>query len=291
MVAYFRPNTLDEALELRAGRPVTVLAGGTDVYPARTTRAAWGSTAHGDVLDITGLSHLRDITSNDAHWRIGALTTWSDIVRASLPPAFDGLKRAALEIGGRQIQNRGTLAGNICNASPAADGVPMLLALDAQVELTSILGQRTLTLSEFIDGYRHTACRPDEIVTGIIIAKLPEASRGHFLKLGARRSLVISTVMVAVVLVPLPGTTRIADARIAVGACTPVARRISSLEAALMGQPIDEHLADRACPNQFAKLAPIDDVRASAAYRQSMALEVTRETLRQIATGQLRRLT
>ena len=107
-----------------------MLAGGTDFYPARVGRAI-----DEDVLDIGGIDVLRGITAGPAGWRLGATTTWSELLEADLPPLFDGLKQAAREVGGRQIQNAGTFAGNLCNASPAADGVPALLALDAEVEL------------------------------------------------------------------------------------------------------------------------------------------------------------
>src|SRR6266481_2008397 len=138
MAVYLRPRYLEEALAALA-RPHTVLAGGTDFYPARVGRAI-----DEDVLDIGG------ITVDDSGWRLGATTTWSELVAADLPPLFDGLKQAAREVGGRQIQNAGTLAGNLCNASPAADGVPPLLALDAGVELADPAGARRLPLASFI---------------------------------------------------------------------------------------------------------------------------------------------
>ncbi|HZX82545.1 MAG TPA: FAD binding domain-containing protein, partial [Reyranella sp.] len=132
MGVYLRPRRLEEALSALArpsARPHTVLAGGTDFYPARVGRAI-----DEDVLDIGGIDVLRGITAGPTGWRLGATTTWSELLEADLPSLFDGLKQAAREVGGRQIQNAGTLAGNICNASPAADGVPGLLALDAEVE-------------------------------------------------------------------------------------------------------------------------------------------------------------
>ena len=133
MPDYLRPTALDHALAALSSRRLTVLAGGTDFYPARV-----GAPLDDDVLDITALATLRAIEERDDHWRIPALATWTDIVRADLPPWFDGLKLAAREIGGRQVQNAGTLCGNLCNASPAADGVPVLLSLDAEVELASL---------------------------------------------------------------------------------------------------------------------------------------------------------
>src|SRR5436190_3828987 len=150
MAVYLRPHHLEEALAALA-RPHTVLAGGTDFYPARV-----GRTTDEDVLDIGGIAALRGITAGGQGWRIGATTTWSELIEADLPPLFDGLKQAAREVGGRQIQNAGTLAGNICNASPAADGVPGLLALDAEVEIAAAASRR-LPLRQFITGVRCTA--------------------------------------------------------------------------------------------------------------------------------------
>ena len=135
MGRYERPPELAEALEVLSGGPFTILAGGTDFYPARATRPVTE-----DVLDVTGIASLKGIEEEPDHWRIGALATWSELIAAPLPPLFDGYKLAAREVGGRQIQNTGTLAGNLCNASPAADGTPNLIALDALVELASPRG-------------------------------------------------------------------------------------------------------------------------------------------------------
>jgi CO/xanthine dehydrogenase FAD-binding subunit len=126
MPTYLRPDSLDDALGALAAQSLTIVAGGTDFYPARV-----GKPLDDDVLDISRLSALRGISETGTGWRIGALTTWTELIEAPLPPLFDALKQAAREVGGAQIQNRGTIAGNLCNASPAADGAPPLLAMDA----------------------------------------------------------------------------------------------------------------------------------------------------------------
>ena len=190
---YLRPTTLDDALAALGSRRLTVLAGGTDFFPARV-----GAPLDDDVLDITALDDLRAIEERDDHWRIPALATWTDLVDAPLPPWFDGLKLAAREIGGRQVQNAGTLCGNLCNASPAADGVPVLLSLDAEVELASCERRETMPLAAFLRGNRSTALAPDQLMLAVRIPKPGTGrARGHFLKLGARCYLVISIVMVA----------------------------------------------------------------------------------------------
>jgi CO/xanthine dehydrogenase FAD-binding subunit len=266
MGSYFRPSSLPNALAAlaarTASRPLIPLAGGTDYYPARVVE-----TPDDAVLDLSALPGLRRIEARDDHWWIPCLATWTDIFETSLPPAFDGLKQAARQVGGVQIQNAGTLAGNICNASPAADGVPCLLALEASVELASAACIRVLPLEKFILGPRQTARRWDELVLGFRIPRPETAARSVFLKLGARRYLVISIAMVAAVI--SRGTDgHIARARVAVGSCSAKAQRLPCLEAALIGTSgdtlmiLDEHLAP---------LAPIDDIRATAAYRRHAA--------------------
>lgn len=266
MGVYLRPHSLEEALSALA-RPHTVLAGGTDFYPARV-----GQAIDEDVLDIGGIDLLRGITADAAGWRLGATTTWSELAEAELPPLFDGLKQAAREVGGRQIQNAGTLAGNICNASPAADGVPCLLALDAEVEIAGPANRR-LPLRQFITGVRRTALAPGELVVAIHVPRPRRHAESAFLKLGARRYLVISIAMAAATLEFSQG--RVAAARVAVGACSPVAERLPALEAALVGAPRDR-LADRVDAAQIAPLSPIDDIRGSASYRQDAAITLLR---------------
>jgi CO/xanthine dehydrogenase FAD-binding subunit len=271
---YLRPASLPEALTALA-RPWTVLAGGTDFYPARVGRAIAEN-----VLDITAIPDLRGISANPAGWRLGATTTWSEVIETPLPPLFDGLKQAAREVGGRQIQNAATLAGNLCNASPAADGVPPLLALDAAVELAGRAGTRRLPLSSFITGNRRTALAPGELLVAIHVPKPTHDARSAFLKLGARRYLVISIAMAAATLEIADG--RVASALIAVGACSAVAQRLPALEDALAGAPLTA-LEQRVDASQLAPLSPIDDVRGSAAYRRDAVVTLLRRLLRSLA--------
>jgi len=285
-MTYFRPTSLDEAIAIKAAQDVTVLAGGTDVYPVRTARRAWGDPAHKPVLDITAVPGLRGITEEAGGWRLGALTTWSDLARADLPPLFDGYRRAAREVGGLQVQNLGTLAGNLVTASPAGDGIPNLMALDATVEVAGKGGTRTLPVQAFSTGYRSTALAADEIVTALIVPKLGGA-RSTFLKLGARKYLVISIAMVAAI-VGTDEAGTITAARIAVGACSAVAQRLSALETALIGQPLAS-AAGLVSAEHVASLQPIDDVRASAAYRRDAALTLVRDALADLASPASRR--
>ena len=266
MHAYARPQDLNDALRFLAQGP-RVLAGGTDLYPAA------GPTLAGDMLDITDLAALKGITVADS-LRIGAATTWTTIAETTLPPALQALQQAARVIGGRQIQNAGTIGGNLCNASPAADGIPPLLVLEAEVELTSSTGIRHLPLALWLKGPRRVDLRPDELLTAIHIPAAGLQGRSQFLKLGARSHLVISIAMVAVRIVKEGG--KITGAFAAVGACSGTAQRLPLVEAALThGKPLNaDHLA---------ALSPIDDIRATAAYRREAALELLRRAVEELA--------
>jgi CO/xanthine dehydrogenase FAD-binding subunit len=278
MGLYLRPEMIEEAVAALARTPLTILAGGTDFYPARV-----GKPLAEDLLDVTGIAALRGIAEAEDHIRIGAATTWSEVIAAPLPPWFDGLKRAAREVGGAQIQNAGTVAGNLCNASPAADGVPALMALDAAVELVSRRGSRRLALPDFILGNRRTARRPDELVAAIRVPKPGRPARASFLKLGARKYLVISIVMVAAVIEEEAG--RVAASRVAVGSCAVTARRLPALEAALCGRPLTPALGAMPTAEHLAPLTPIDDVRGTAAYRRDAAVTLIRRALDELVSG------
>src|SRR4029453_19365255 len=166
MGSYLRPTELTEALAALAEGPGVIPAGGTDHHPGRG-----GRPLDDDLLDITALPDLRRIADEGAHWRIPALATWTDLLETRLPPLFDGLKRAACDVGGVQIQNAGTLCGNLCNASPAADGTPNLLAQDAMVELSSARATRCLPVAAFVTGSRAITRRPEEMVTALLVPK------------------------------------------------------------------------------------------------------------------------
>lgn len=276
---YLRPTDLGAALAALSEGPMRIAAGCTDLFPATERKVL-----SGPILDITRIHGLRGVTTSSEGLRIGGATTWSDILKADLPPSCDGLKLAATEVGARQIQNRGTLAGNLCNASPAADGVPPLLTLSAEVELTSLHDIRRMPLDQFLTGPRQTQLRADEILTAIHLPAAALPGQGHFLKLGARDYLVISIVMVAVRLVLEEGI--VAEAALSVGSCGPVAMRLPLVEARLVGHPPDPTRIRTGDVTSY--LAPIDDVRADAAYRATAASELLRRTVTAIAKTRAR---
>lgn len=270
---FLRPGTLDEALTALAQTRGTILAGGTDLFPAFT-----GSQLPGPVIDLSAVGELKGVRTTPDFVEIGGRTTWSEILAAPLPRGFDGLRAAAREIGSVQIQNQATVAGNICNASPAADGVVALIAMDAELTLASHQGSRKIPLSEFLQGNRKTVRQPDELLTTIRIPRRWENAPSTFLKLGARRYLVISIVMVAANLL-LDSDRNIREASICVGACSPKALRLAELETMLAGTPADQQIAEVIRPEHFSQLSPIDDVRATAAYRMEAAQTLVRRAL------------
>jgi CO/xanthine dehydrogenase FAD-binding subunit len=270
---FLRPGTLDEALQELAQTHATILAGGTDLYPACT-----GGYLKGPVIDISAVEELKGIHRSPDFFHIGARTTWTELLAAPLPRGFDGLRAAAREIGSIQIQNQATIAGNICNASPAADGIAALLALDAQLTLASRKSTRSLALADFVQGNRKTALQPDEILTSIDIPRRWENSASSFLKLGARRYLVISIVMVAANLLVDPDR-RIREAAISVGSCSAKAVRLAELEQALSGAVADPSVFELLASRHLSPLSPIDDVRSTAVYRVDAAKTLVRRAL------------
>jgi CO/xanthine dehydrogenase FAD-binding subunit len=287
MATYLCPASLTDALAALAADAahppadrldrLTPLAGATDFYPAATTRQAWFQPSPQNVLDLSGIAELKGISPSPQGIRIGALATWTDVLQAALPPAFDALKQASRQVGGVQIQNRGSIGGNLCNASPAADGVPPLLALDAEVELASITGTRRLPLAAFILGNRKTALRPGELLTAIHVPHTAPHESAAFLKLGARSYLVISIASVAANIV-MDQHGRVAQARIAVGACSAVPQRLTQLEAQLKGAS-GANAAGLVIAEALAGLEPIDDVRATADYRRAAAITLVQRAL------------
>lgn len=276
--------SLQQALHAMATSDLPVLAGGTDFYPALRD-----GPAPLQVLDVTRVDGLKVIDETVNGWSIGAACTWTDVINATLPDVFDGLKAAAHEVGSVQIQNSATLAGNLCNASPAADGVPPLLTLNASVELASLRGHRTLLLSEFITGPRATKRASDELLIAIHIPRIANGARSRFFKLGSRRYLVISIVMASVVLVA-DEQGNLIDVRIAVGSCSAVACRLSKLEQALLGKSMHADIVSLVSPEMLHELTPIDDVRGSGEYRliavQQIVCRLLMDTLKDISEFQ-----
>jgi len=251
MGAYLRPRDVGEAVGALAsgspsGRPWVIVAGATDHYPARV-----GTVTDEDVLDISALEGLRGVKEIEGGWWIGALTTWTDLIESYLPPQFDAIRQAARTIGGQQIQNRGTIGGNLGTASPAGDALPPLLIEGAAIELASVRGVRTVPLADFLVGPKRNALDEDELITAVTVQ--PSGAPQTFMKIGPRNAMVISVASLALVVDRERG-----ELRAAYGSAGPVP--------ALVVAPLDEVPS---FPERVAEAAaPIDDVRGSAAYRR-----------------------
>ncbi|MFZ2649752.1 MAG: FAD binding domain-containing protein [Burkholderiaceae bacterium] len=272
-----QPVTVAEALRSMALGRHRPLAGGTDLYPACV-----GRSVDAPLLDLSRIPALRGIRRDAQGWWFGATTTWTDVQRAELPPLFDALKQAAREIGGEQIQNTATLGGNLCNASPAADGTPVWLALDASAVLESADGERRVPVAEFVFGNRRTVLAPNELLTGLWVPRRSASARSRFIKLGSRRYLVISITMVAL-LIDVDASRRVVWAGVSVGSCAERAQRLHSLETRLIGLPRSGLANCSVSHADLAPLQPIDDVRASAAYRLDATATLLQRSLRELA--------
>ncbi|MDE2759167.1 MAG: FAD binding domain-containing protein [Paracoccaceae bacterium] len=255
--------------------PAKVIAGCTDFYPSLEN-----GHVPDRIVDVSKVDEMVGITKSTPGWRIGGSTTWTEIIDHPFPPAFDGLKAAAREVGSIQIQNSGTIAGNICNASPAADGIPPLLTLEAMVEVQSANSTRLVNVEDFVLGPRKVDLGANELVTAIWVPETRNNTTSSFLKLGSRKYLVISIAMVAVTLSISPQGL-IEFLNIAVGSCSPVARRMPVLEKKLTGLRARDILDDIPVEvEDLTGLTPITDIRGTSEYRQSAVRELCQSTIR-----------
>lgn len=273
------PDTLAEACRLLAVTGSRPIAGGTDVIPQLRDGRFQAATLV-DLGHVRGLSTVERVNGEIA---IGSLTTYTTMLNAPLLQAHAPfLAQVSGVVGGVQTQNRGTLGGNVANASPAGDTLPVLLALDAAVDLISEAGERSLPLADFLRGPGQTALRPGEIIRRVRFAPLPQGAGSLFLRLGNRRGMLISVVSAALVLQIADGGV-VRDCRIALGAVAPTAIRCREAEAILLGRRVDTALIEEAAALAAATCRPIDDVRASAAYRRHGVRVLVRRGLWQLA--------
>ncbi len=232
------------------------------------------------VLDIWALDELRGIDVEGHTVRIGALTTYTELRRSSvITDHIPALGEAAATIGAAQIQNRGTIGGNVVNASPAGDTLPVLMAVDARFVLGSSSGERTVGADQFWIGYRKTARRPDELLVRVEIPIVPER-RVRFRKIGTRRAQAISKVVVALAWSATKDDAAWTNVRVALGSVAATTVRAPGAERALEGAMPDVGTADAAAAALTNELAPIDDVRSTAAYRRMVAGRVLHRLIR-----------
>ena len=279
MIAALRPRSLDEAVRYLVEDPALVpTAGCTDLM----VRGPEALHRMDRVIDLLGVPELRGIREFEGGLEIGATTSFSEIRRSvAVRAAFPILAEAAAVVGGWQIQNRATLGGNMANASPAGDSLPVLLALDAVVVAAGAQGFREIPYAEFHAGYRQTALRPGEIVARVRLPWLPSGAVQAFRKVGTREAQAISKVVVA-----LAGRIeegKIADLRLAAGSVAAMPVRLRAAEAAVRGLPSGSETADLAGREAAREVTPIDDVRSTAHYRRFALERVVRRLMIEIA--------
>jgi CO/xanthine dehydrogenase FAD-binding subunit len=265
------PATLGEALDLiaqdnGAWRP---FAGGTDLMVLLEA----GKLPHKNYINIWDLKELRGIEVTDEHVTLGALTTYTDVQSHKvLSEEFPMLCQAASETGGLAIQNRGTLGGNIVNASPAADSPPALLAYDAELELVSTQGARWIPYHSFHTGYKEMNIRPDELLVRIRLPRTTKGRKQYYRKVGTRKAQAISKVCLAAL--AQINDDRIDEARIAFGSVAPSPLRCIKTEGVLQGQKLDREIIEKAKVELAREIAPIDDIRSTRNYRLRVALNL-----------------
>ena len=275
------PRTLAEAFAALSGSSaddlLTPIAGGTDVM-VRITGEIGESPAR--MLDLWRLDELRGISSDGGAISIGALTTYTEIRRsAPCREHLPALVEAAATIGAAQIQNRGTLGGNIANASPAGDTLPVLLALDAVFVVGGARGERTIPASEFWVAYRRTALAPDELILRIVIP-VAGGREARFRKVGTRRAQAISKVVLALAWRDDGSSSGWRNVRVALGSVADRPIRAHAAEAALESRTPSPEAADAAAEALAAEITPIDDVRSTADYRRTVAARVLHRLVR-----------
>ena len=262
------PPSLADTLALLNREPGVwkPFAGGTDLMVLLEA----GKLPHLNYINIWGLNELRGIEVTDSHITLGALTTYTDVQsHPVLQSEFPMLCQAASETGGLAIQNRGTIGGNIVNASPAADSPPALLAYDAEIELISSDGSRWLAYNSFHTGYKQMLIRPNELLSRVRMPRNTLGATQYYRKVGTRKAQAISKVCLAA-LAKLDDD-QISDVRIALGSVAPIVVRCVQTEDALRGQKPDAGTIKSACARLSQEISPIDDIRSTADYRLQVA--------------------
>jgi xanthine dehydrogenase small subunit len=272
------PRSLADAYATMVEALSRPIAGGTDLMVALTGELGEPPER---VLDLWRLDELRGIAVDGDALVLGALTTYTEIRRSALcREHLPALVEAAATVGAAQIQNRGTLGGNIANASPAGDTLPVLLALDASIVCGSMRGERTIPSDGFWTGYRETALASDELVVRVRVP-LAAGRETRFRKVGTRRAQSISKVVLALSYRDAGQTSPWTDVRVALGSVAPTPIRAKATEATLEGHPPTPETADRAADTLAAELHPIDDVRSTAEYRRLVAARVLHRLVRE----------
>jgi carbon-monoxide dehydrogenase medium subunit len=280
------PKTLSELSAVLAETGGNILAGGTDIIP-QMKRGQFSTSV---LVDASQIGELHFIRERDQRIHIGALTTHQEIADSPLLSKFNpALVEAALTIGCEQTRNRGTLGGNLANASPAADTIPPLLIVDADVHLLSKSGKRSIPLNDFFVGPGKTRLTSSEFITHVSFKRLSSAWGVAFMKLGKRNGMAISVVSAAAMVV-LDPDGQINKARLCLGSVAPRVVRSPKAEEILLGQTPTFEILDRASRTCLQDISPISDVRSTSAYRRHATVVISRRVLTQAVDRAVRML-
>jgi len=278
---FYSTSSLDDALKYLSETEglCKIIAGGTDLIPMLRNEDIYPNC----VLNILGIEQLRGIVETDHAVRIGPTTTYTEIVESEvLNRFFPILVQAASNVGGPQIRNRGTIGGNIATASPAADVLPALMALDVELELQSKKsGVRLLPLTDGIESAYRSRLRADEIMTGILIKKLPEGTRCGFEKLGRRKAMARARMNMSVIL-RLDKDWTVSEVRIVPGAVMPVAKRIKTAEKVLLGVKPEEALVKAAGEVLVQEILKVTGIRWSTEYKMPVVRNIFERVVGQL---------
>jgi CO/xanthine dehydrogenase FAD-binding subunit len=278
MTTVYCVEKLDKAYEVLSQNKVKILAGGTDLMVVYGS----GSVLPEKVLDIWRLDELRKIDEEDEYLKLGALCTYTQLINDERVKKFaPTLVDASLTIGAVQIQNRGTIGGNIVNASPAGDSLPVLSAFDAQLELGSARGTRRVAFNSFYTAYRQTILESDELVINVLIPKQNPKEKAQFYKVGTRAAQAISKVVMAVRAV-VNDKKEIEKIAIAMGSVAPTVIRARKTEELLTGLEINADLIEQARTSLNEEVQPIDDIRSTEHYRRVVSGNLIAKFLRNI---------
>ena len=281
---YFAPRKIEEALEIlsRYGKEIKVIAGGTDLliqyYDRLYENNGW--------LDLKNIKELKEIKIHQNQMEIGAMVTHTQLEKSEdIKKYFPVLKQAAADIGSPQIRNRGTIGGNIVNASPAGDLLSPLMAYDAQFKLFSLQKEALIPAEEFFIGPKKTILEPTQLLTRIILPLPSERTYGSWIKIGKRKALIIATITLALIVEMAEDNETIKDVRVCLGSVAPTPIEIKEIKKKIIGKSFEQ--LDFAELGQIVedKISPIDDIRGTREYRKDVAKNIMINALEEIGSA------
>jgi CO/xanthine dehydrogenase FAD-binding subunit len=281
---YFAPQKIEEALEIlsRYGKEIKIIAGGTDLliqyYDRLYEVGSW--------LDLKNVKELKEIKIHQNQMEIGAMVTHTQLEKSEdIKKYFPVLSQAASDIGSPQIRNRGTIGGNIVNASPAGDLLAPLMAYDAQFKLLSTQGEKIVPAEEFFIGPKKTILEPAQLLTRIILPLPSEMTYGCWIKIGKRKALIIATITLALVVKMAEDNKTVEDVKTCLGSVAPTPIEIKEIKEKMIGKKFSQLDFNQLGQIVEDKISPIDDIRGTKEYRKDVAKNIMINALKEIASA------